>query len=171
MTVSLPRQPTEPVRPDFDQLYRRYRGVVARRVGRFVDAERAEELVQEVFERAVRHQDGFRGRSSTVTWLYQIATRVSLNHLRDTQRRTELLEHWGTPPWGRPSMGADQETLIFARHVWATLDPELLEIGAYHFIDGLTQDEIAALIGVSRRTVGHRLQSLREDIRRAMETP
>lgn len=156
---------------DLDALYRSHRGVVRRRVTRFVGQERAPELVQEVFERAVKHRDSFRGQSSPVTWLYQIATRVCLNHLRDTARREELLEHWGTPPWGRPSLLADAETRCFTRQVWRNLPEELLEIGAYHYIDGLTQAEIAEVLGVSRRTVGNRLQSLRMQLTDALETP
>ena len=156
---------------DLDALYRSHRRMVRRRVLRFVDAQRAPELVQEVFERAVMHQDTFQGRSSPVSWLYQIATRVCLNHLRDTTRRHALLEHWGTPPWGRPSLGADAETACFTAEVWRALPEELLEIGAYHYVDGLTQQEIADMLGVSRRTVGNRLEQLRAAVAQALETP
>jgi len=50
----------------------------------------AEDLVQETYLRAWRHYDGFEGRSSVRTWLYQIATNGCLTALakrRDVDRR------------------------------------------------------------------------------------
>jgi RNA polymerase sigma-70 factor (ECF subfamily) len=50
----------------------------------------AEDLVQETYLRAWRHYDGFQGRSSVRTWLYQIATNNCLTALAkrsDADRR------------------------------------------------------------------------------------
>lgn len=138
--------------------------MVLRRVRRFVGGDAAADLMQEVFERAVKHRASFGGRSSPVTWLYQIATRVCLHHIRDSQRRAALLQTWGAPAWSRPSIAADPETRAFLKQVWRLLDDDLVEIGTYHYVDGLTQAEIAEILGCSRRTVGNRLTSLREKV-------
>ena len=47
----------------------------------------AEDLLQETLTAAWRGLDGFAGRSSLRTWLYQIATRRCLNAIRDSKRR------------------------------------------------------------------------------------
>ncbi|WP_062990678.1 sigma-70 family RNA polymerase sigma factor [Nocardia anaemiae] len=47
----------------------------------------AEDLVQETYLRAWRAFDGFEGRSSVRTWLYQIATHACLSALRHRSRR------------------------------------------------------------------------------------
>ncbi|MFI6778925.1 sigma-70 family RNA polymerase sigma factor [Nocardia sp. NPDC050412] len=47
----------------------------------------AEDLVQETYLRAWRAFDGFEGRSSVRTWLYQIATNACLSALRHRSRR------------------------------------------------------------------------------------
>ena len=78
-----------------------------------------------------------------------------------------MLSTWGAPAWSRPSIAADLETRAFLRQVWRQLDEDLAEIGAYHYIDGLSQAEIASLIGCSRRTVGNRLTALRAQVENA----
>jgi RNA polymerase sigma-70 factor (ECF subfamily) len=47
----------------------------------------AEDLVQETYLRAWRSYDGFEGRSSVRTWLYQIATNACLTSLAKRSRR------------------------------------------------------------------------------------
>ena len=46
------------------------------------------------------------------------------------------------------------------------VDAQAWEILVYHFVDDMTQDEIAALIGTSRKTVVRRLAVIRDEARR-----
>ena len=131
-----------------------------RRLRRFVSAEVAADLHQEVFECVVRNFSKLDRNTSGVAWVYQIATRVCLHHLRDKQNRQRLLNTWGAPAWSRPSILASPDTRAFLNQVWRMLDDELVEIGTYHYVDGLSHAEIAQVIGCSRRTVGNRLKAL-----------
>ncbi len=154
---------------DIGLLYDRHGGMVYRRVRRFYSTEEAEEVVQEVFLRLMSTSSTFRGESAVTTWLYQVTTRHCLNRLRNARRRRELLDHHGAPSWGQPIAPARQEARVFLDQVWATLDEEQLLIGTYHFVDGMSHAAIAELMGVSRRTVGNRLQALRDKVEAAAE--
>src|SRR5580692_5932630 len=73
---------------DFDDLARRYRRELHvycyRMLGSF---DEAEDHVQEVFLRAWRSREHFRGQSTPRTWLYRVATNACLDTLRRAARR------------------------------------------------------------------------------------
>src|SRR5438445_7835006 len=52
----------------------------------------AEDAVQETFIRAWRGLDNFEGRAALRSWLYRIATNVSLNMLGASQRRARPMD-------------------------------------------------------------------------------
>ncbi|MEN0064254.1 MAG: sigma-70 family RNA polymerase sigma factor [Myxococcota bacterium] len=162
-------RPIAPVRPGPDlqlieggmgPLYERYRGLILRRVSRFARGEIAEELAQEAFTVAMARWSQFRGETSRISWLYQIATRIGLHHVRDLKRRRVLLETHGPPDWAVGVHESSVDARIFLNQVWSTLDEELTEIGVYHYLDGMTHAEIARMMRVSRRTIGNRIATL-----------
>ncbi|MBX2804308.1 MAG: RNA polymerase sigma factor [Myxococcales bacterium] len=166
-----PHPPRSRASPDRDlgPLYERYRGMIRRRLGRFAPDEIAEELTNEAFTVAMSRRSQFRG-GDEVSWLYQIATRLGLHHVRDTARRHVLLETHGPPAWAVPISESPVEARVFLHQIWARLDDELTEIGVYHYLDGMTHHEIARLMGCSRRTVGNRIATLTALVREAART-
>jgi RNA polymerase sigma-70 factor, ECF subfamily len=72
----------------FDLLVRKYQGKVSNLVSRYVyDFAEVEDVVQEVFIKAYRALDRFRGDSAFYTWLYRIAINTAKNHLVASGRR------------------------------------------------------------------------------------
>jgi len=72
----------------FDELVRRYKDRVYSIVYRFLgNREDALDVSQEVFVRAYRGIDGFRGQAKVYTWLYCIAANLARNRLRDSKRK------------------------------------------------------------------------------------
>ena len=148
-------------------LYRRHAARVHRWVRRFECPGDAEEVVHEVFVKVLERLDQFRADASPTTWLYRVTTNHCLNRLRDRGRRAELWDQHGADLWWSPVAQAEQETAAFLRQFWRTLDDALVEVGIYYFIDGMTHAEIARIVDCSERTVGNRLERLRDAARQA----
>ena len=80
-------------REAFDIIVERHRRAVYRLCYRFVgNHEDASDLSQDVFVRAYRGLDRFRGQSSLGTWLYRIAVNASLNKVSAKQPQTEPID-------------------------------------------------------------------------------
>ena len=153
------RMNTSPL--DIGLLYQRFGPMVLRRIRRFYSGEEAQDVLQEVFMRAMDKQSSFRGDSSPGTWLYAMTTRYCLNRRRDEKRRQELLlEHDNAASWQGKVAHERQEQEVLVKQLWRDLDEELALIGIYYYLDGMSHNEIAELTGCSRRTIGNRLLEL-----------
>jgi RNA polymerase sigma-70 factor (ECF subfamily) len=146
---------------DVGTLYADHAKRVFRWVKRFYSPIEAEEVVHEIFVKVLENLDGFRSDSSPTTWLYRMTTNHCLNRLRNQGRREELWRERGAA-WAVPIEPADQDTVTFLRQFWRTLDDELVAIGLSYFVEGMTHAEIARVQGCSPRTVGNRIERLRE---------
>lgn len=155
-------------RADIDtaSLYARYAPAVARRVRQFYRQAEVEEVVAEVFLKVVQRAHTFRGDCHPYTWLYALTTNHCLTRVRQARRREELLTSEGRLSWQPEVTVGGAEAKVFLAELWRSLDPELAEIGIYYHIDGLSQEEIGRLVGVSGRTIGTRLRQLTAAARR-----
>lgn len=147
-----PTDPADAMGPIFmthgPAVYRR----ALRLLGNHADAE---EATQEVFIRALRGRGGFGGQSQLSTWLYRITTNYCLNQIRDRRRRRELVEERGAePPPSGPLPAGD---LLLLRRLLGEADEEQARVAIYIYMDGMTHDEVAEVLSVSRRTVGNQL--------------
>ena len=142
-----------------EELYRRYGPTVLRRARAILrDEHAARDVLQEAFLLAIQERS-FRGEASPMTWLYRITTNLCLNRIRDEGRRKELLAARGEEvEEARP---ADAEGKATLAQLLRNVPDELREIAVYRWVDHMTQDEIAAIVKTSRRTVGNRLEEFR----------
>jgi RNA polymerase sigma factor (sigma-70 family) len=158
-------------REDIDDAYRKHGHSVLRRA-RFLlgKEEDAIEALHEVFVDLIERPEQFENRSSIVTWLYSATTHLCLNRLRNGRTRTRLLQQ-GFASIERASAGADIESGLELRRLLDSLPRDLAEVAVYHHMDELTQDEIANVMGCSRRHVGHLLQRLRTRLAETEDRP
>jgi RNA polymerase sigma-70 factor (ECF subfamily) len=120
----------------------------------------AEEATQEIFIRAFRSAEGFRHQSQLTTWLYQITTHYCLNLIRDRTRRTELHEEHVAPMADDTdrSAPANPDDLVLLRRLLSAADERQAAAAVYVFLDGMSHEEAAEVLGVSKRTVGNLLE-------------
>lgn len=142
------------------EAYRRYGRAVHRKCVRILgNAADADDVVQALF--LDLHRKG--PADADLPYLYRAATNRCLNRIRDHRRRAELLEQHGTVLQQAAPGAPDTRTItldLLAR-LTAQLDAPSSEILVYRYLDQMTGDEIAALIGTSRRTVTKRLGQIR----------
>jgi RNA polymerase sigma-70 factor (ECF subfamily) len=79
--------------------------------------------------------------------------------LRNQRNRARLLALHGNAARGSHS-GPRAERLLLLRALLRQLPEELAAVAVYHYLDEMTYDEIAALLGCSRRHVGSLLARL-----------
>jgi RNA polymerase sigma-70 factor, ECF subfamily len=153
---------SSPRHPDVDPkaLFERHGAMVYRRARQLLGShEDAEEATQEVFIRVLRSGDGFEGKSRVTTWLYEVTTNYCLNQLRNRARRAELWQANG--PTGDAPTGAGADDFAAARQLLARAEPQQALAAVYVFIDGMSHEEAAARLGVSKRTVGNLVERFR----------
>jgi len=139
---------------DLDRIYRDHGHVVLRRARRILgDEHEALEVLQEVFLSLAGRPAQFHGRSAPTTFLYRMTTNMCLNRLRDATRRRALLarETAGRTDGAAPRAPAALEAV----RLLARLPERLARVAVYHYVDEMTHDEIAELLGCSRRQVGN----------------
>lgn len=135
--------------------------MVYRRARRLLGShEDAEEATQEVFIRVLRGGGGFEGRASVTTWLYEIATNYCLNQIRNRSRRDELRAERHDPDAGRGAP-AEADALVEVRGLLAEADEAQARAAIYVLVDGMSHEEAAELLGVSKRTVGNQIERFR----------
>jgi len=155
------------------QMYEQYGPLVYRRALRILgNTHDAEEALHEVFLRVMRSAETFENRSQVTTWLYRITTNYCLNYLRDSQRRRQLLEENLSEPEGRQASDGDRvHDLTLLRHLVADADESQAQAAIYVYVDGMSHDEAAQVLGVSRRTVGNLLERFGKAMRERAAAP
>lgn len=150
---------------DVEALYRRYGDMVLGRCRSLLgnDAD-AQETTQEIFLKLFRYRDGFRGDASPTTYLFKVTTTTCLNKLRSRRRRPEdPVEDFPTVPYD-DSNEASLEVRDIVQRVLATADPITQACVLYHFIDGMTYDEIGELVELSGAAVRKRVAKFRTSL-------
>jgi RNA polymerase sigma-70 factor (ECF subfamily) len=147
-----------------EEVYRSHGDLVLRRARQILDDEvEAKEALQEIFMSLVQDPTQLEGKRSLSAWLYTATTHHCLNVLRNRRTRSRLLSSHLAPP--QPSsQAALGETRVTVREALSRLPEELARAAVYYYLDEMTHEEIAALVGCSRRHVGNLLQAVETEL-------
>jgi RNA polymerase sigma-70 factor (ECF subfamily) len=143
-----------------------------------VNAEDAEDAVQEVFVRAWRALARFDGRSALSTWLYRICVNVCLNAMRRKKRAAAVdIDDPRVPEQpADPTQGESDPDRVTAMrqlskdlcHALDALSPSLRSTVILVLIQGLSHQEAALVLGCPEGTVAWRIHEARRRLRDAL---
>ncbi len=148
-------------------MYHRYGALLERRCRLLMrDHAQAEDALQELLAVLLRRGESFREAESPYRWLCRAADRTCLDLLRRSKRVREALSSDGLQeldPLGA-APGVDAEARLAALQSLGRLDEDQQALAIMLFVDGMSQGEAAAELGVSRVTVNKRAQRIRSEL-------
>lgn len=154
-------------------------------VGLLRDEADAQEVVQEAFLRVYRGLDKFQGTSSFFTWLYRIISNLAIDVMRrpgryvaaepdDGQLKLRGIDEADYPLLSRID-GADPLDHLHRARLADRIRTALDSLPPYHRgvivmreIEGLSYEEMAEAMGVSKGTIMSRLFHARQKMQRAL---
>jgi len=149
-----------PGKKDFEHFYSIHIDKVYRfvffRVG--ANKELAEDLVSEIFMKALEHFDGYDPKISQSAWIMTIAKNHIINHWRDKKPMSGLPDdedEAGDGFWLNLALAVSKKDAI--RHevyeLLEKLDGNTREIVTFHYIFGYSYSEIAEMKGMTETAV------------------
>ena len=169
----------------FQNIHDEFRPRILRYLRSIVGVADAEDLAQDVFVKVARALPGFRAESSLATWIYRIATNAALDHLRSPSSRAAAPQRKifaaDDPVSGAKEAESGEKTLLTdsllirkdmndcIRGIADNL-PELYRtVLVLSDLEGLTNAEIAGVLGISLDAVKIRLHRARTRLRKELE--
>lgn len=133
----------------------------------------AQDIAQDVFLRAFKNMDQYRGEGSVKTWLLAITANRAKDHLRSWAFRHELQD---PDPLENVSSVETPETQVVERLVrdelWRTvfqLPLKYREVLVLYYRQELSQRDIAQALGITEESVRTRLHRGRQQLRKLLE--
>lgn len=145
---------------EVESAYRRYGHLVAARCRRIVRNDAvADDATQETFVRLWRFSDGFVAAESKLGWLYRVAARCCFDQLaKQRGRREDPMDE--ARELVSSGDGQKLEDWQLVRAFLDRFDDKVQQVAVLHYLDEMTQEEIAQATGWSRQTVWKKLQLL-----------
>ena len=160
---------------------RHQRRAYAIALGLVRDSNDAHEIVQEAFLRVYRGLGSFQGGSSFFTWLYRIVTNLAIDLIRKPGRKdAELVDNQAVDedadfPLVSRIDGADPINVMRRREIAARIQAALDALPPYHRgvilmreVEGMSYEEMAQAMGVSKGTIMSRLFHARQKLQKAL---
>ena len=142
------------------------------------DENDARELVQDAFLRVYKNIGSFQGQSSFFTWLYRIITNLSIDLIRKPGRQVAEIDENDLDkdfPFLSRIDGADPQDVVRRGEIATRLREALAALPDYHRgvilmreIEGLSYEEMAQAMGVSKGTIMSRLFHARQKLQKAL---
>ncbi len=155
--------------PSFRELYHRHTPALYQLVLRLVgwNVHEAEEVVQDMWMRAIEAFDGFRWESSLRTWLSSIA----INRCRELYRQRARQSHEVmVEQLAQETSIAENFERLDLEQVIAALPNGYRQVLVLHDVEGYTHEEISRMLEIEVGTSKSQLSRARSSVREALQT-
>jgi RNA polymerase sigma factor (sigma-70 family) len=149
---------------DIERLYRQHaQALIAHCTSLLGNSSAARDAVHDAFERILRHtaEPPVEG-SHTVPYLYRTSTNICLDMLRHQRVRRRVEPQIGARAADGDARDPSHTERDYARTLLAGVGSRTAAVGVMHFVHGMNQQEIAAELGMSRRSIFNHLRKLEE---------
>lgn len=138
------------------------------------DAHDADDIVQETFLAAYQALNRFESRSSVKTWLSGILVKLAARHhrsqrIRNASQPLHVSDESKALLAGSANASKSAEIRMDVLDVLMTLRPEYREVVVLRELDGLSYQEIEAVLGLPAGTVESRLFRARQEMKEKLK--
>ena len=171
---------------DFSTIYDTYQPKILRYLSHFIGESEAEDLAQETFVKVHQSLGSFRCESQLSTWIYRIATNTALDKMRqpsfqrveqvsisDEIVEAKISDGVIFPEGQKPSIEKElirDEMNDCIRGYIEKLPDDYRAVLVLSEYEGLKNNEIAEILGVSLDTVKIRLHRAKEKLKKELES-
>jgi RNA polymerase sigma-70 factor (ECF subfamily) len=154
------------------ELYERYAPAIYARCRRLLGSGAAgRDALQESFVRVLQRHKSLGPGEQALRYLYRTATNVCINQLRQRTVRERAATQIAAQLAGNPSRQPIPGDREFVRLLLERCDETAVGVAVMHFVDGMTQVEVAATLGITRRTVYNRIRQIERLAAELLEVP
>jgi RNA polymerase sigma-70 factor (ECF subfamily) len=145
-----------------DELYRAHaRALHVHCANLLGNVAQARDAVHDTFERVMRARARtLFDESRVVAYLYRTATNVCVDILRHQTVWRRVAPEFSARAERAERSDPSHLERDYARHLFARIGPLTASVGLMHLIEGMNQQEIAAEVGLSRRSIFNHLRKL-----------
>ena len=171
---------------DFPKIYETFQPKILRYLSHFIGDNEAEDLTQETFVKVHRSLENFRGDSQLSTWIYRIATNTAMDRLRSPSfhcvDQASMSDELGEakifdglsfsegqkPPIEKELIRDEMNDCI--RGYIEQLPEDYRAVLVLSEYEGVKNNEIAEILGVTLDTVKIRLHRAKEKLKKELES-
>jgi RNA polymerase sigma-70 factor (ECF subfamily) len=158
-------------RPALQLLLERYHDTAFRFSYRLLGSRAdAQDVAQDICIRLVERIGSFRGESRFSTWLYQLILNACRDHGRRQKQHRRMQDGFAAFHGSDAADWADSERKV--RWLYLALDrlkPDLRETALLILAEEVTQEDAAAILGISPGTVAWRMSEVKKRLRAMAE--
>jgi RNA polymerase sigma-70 factor (ECF subfamily) len=146
----------------WEELYLAYAPLIFAKCRKILDNDAAaHDATQETFIRAYVHLAKVKRGREALPWIYSIAVRYCLQVRRNNRMRAQpVAEVPETPESSHVEESFTNRDFLL--RLLDNVSESVREVAWLHYMEEMTQGEVASVLGISRRTVVYRLAELSE---------